>query len=203
MRSDKDGMDTNMAREARILRRELIPRKGRKENIMINVPMQFKMTNVLVSSGTDSVFIDSFYFNRVYHINSDCTSQLIRLGIHDNPLSVCAMGNDTRIFFSVPDYVASQHRIAGLFSIGGEVSQEIIDAVTLQGPTQELFKVELLDETIALENGDGSERLLLSFASLRKQNDIFTIAPEYLKEKAAGFRYDLISFRVKLLFADR
>lgn len=196
MGSDKD----NMARESRILRQELIPQKGHDENVVINVPMQFKMTKVLVGSCTDSVFINSTYFNRPYCVNSDCMCQTIRLGIYDNPLGIGAMDNDTRIYFSVPDHVASQHRITVLFSIGGKISQEIMDAVLIQGDTQELFKVELLDETVTLENKDGSKRLPLIYASLRKQNDIFTISPEYLKEKAAGFRYDYISFDVKVTF---
>ncbi len=196
MGSDKD----NMARKSRILRQELIPLKGHDENVVINVPMQFKMTKVLVGSCTDSVFIDSAYFNRPYYVNSDYEPQTIRLGIYDNSLDIGAMDNDTRIYFSVPDHVASQHRITALFSIDGKISQEIMDAVLIQGDTQELFKVELLDETVTLENKDGSKRLPLIYASLRKQNDVFTISPEYLKEKAAGFRYDYISFDVKVTF---
>lgn len=110
------------------------------------------------------------------------------------------MDNNTQIYFSVPDHVASQHRITALFSIGGKISQEIMDAVLIQGDTQDFFKVELLDETVVLENEDGSKRLPLFYASLRKENNIFTIAPEYLKEKVAGFRYDYISFDVKVTF---
>ena len=197
---NKDNIDSNMARESRILRRELIPLKGHDENVVINVPMQFKMTKVLVGSCTDSVFINSTYFNRPYCVNSDYEPQTIRLGIHENPLDICAMDNNTQIRFFVPDHVASQHRITALFSISGGVPQEIMDAVLIQRDTQKLFKVELLNETVALENDNGSKRLPLCCTSLIRQNNVFTISPECLKKKAAGFRYDYISFDVKVTF---
>lgn len=199
MRFNEDNMDVDITQASRILRLCPISKKGRDGEMMISVPMSFKMQEVSVDSGSATLFIEGDYFNRIYHMDPSHIFYDIRLGIHDDPLGVGILDNDTRIFLSIPDHVALQHRIAGLFTVSREPAQKIMDAVILQAP-QDLFKLELLDDTVALEDHDGSKRLPLSYAALKRQDGIFTFSPTYLKQKIAAFRYDYISFRVRAIF---